>query len=113
MPISMKATGLSRVRTAALAVCVTMLTAGLAQAAPAAGQLILKNSGGVLAPGGMSQAPQGLPTVQTGSVFAPLSAQECKDLGGKVETNSLCNSGKSCQTVDQNMKPHEVCLSAK
>ena len=110
MPISMKATGLSHVRTAVLAACVAVLTAGVAHAAPVAGQVILKNSG-VLAPGGMSQAPQGLPTVQTGSVFAPLSSQECKDLGGKVETNSLCNSGKSCQTVDQNLKPHEVCLS--
>ena len=86
-----------------------MLAATGAEAASsAAGQTTLE-PGGVLAP--RSPAPK-LPTVQTGSVLAPLSAQECKDLGGEVTIAGICKSGQSCQRKDEDGKTHEVCLSA-
>jgi len=85
-----------------------ILSATAAEAAPTAGQTTLKP--GVLAPRTVSP---NLPTVQTGTILAPLSAQECKDLGGEVGIAGICKSGQSCQRKDEDGKTHEVCLSAK
>lgn len=41
---------------------------------------------------------------------SPLTRAECKVLGGKVASNSVCNSGSGCYTTDQNGKPHGVCI---
>lgn len=41
----------------------------------------------------------------------PLTTGECTTLGGESVDESVCNSGKACQTRDQNGTWHRVCIS--
>jgi len=68
----------------------------------------------VLQPGRPSPraVPQNSPTAPKGK-NAPLTAQDCTDLGGEIEINSVCNSRFSCVRIDQNGKPHRVCINGK
>lgn len=97
---------------------VSIFAATLAVSATAAGAAQLRGADLVFAPGAGTYAPGGksgpatsVPVTPTGGVLAPLTAQECKSLGGSVITASVCNSGSSCQRTDQNGTVHEVCLS--
>lgn len=42
---------------------------------------------------------------------APLTADECTTLGGNTVSESVCNSGKACETTTQNGEWKRVCLS--
>jgi hypothetical protein len=41
-------------------------------------------------------------TGTTGPTAVALTAEECKDLGGTVEDNRTCESGRQCRTVIHN-----------
>lgn len=50
----------------------------------------------------------------TGGVVAPLTENECTNLGGRVETvaAAICiGTGKACITKDQKGTTHGVCIS--
>jgi hypothetical protein len=98
----------------AISILAVMLAVTAAEAAS------LKGADVVIAPGGGLNAQIGktgsgavLPASQIGGTLAPLSAEECKALGGEVTIAGICNSGSSCQRRDENGKTHEVCLSVK
>jgi hypothetical protein len=54
-----------------------------------------------------------VPKAPTTKTIKTLTVQECTNLGGTVnnETLGLCNSGKFCGTTDQNGKKHRVCIT--
>lgn len=102
-------------RTFALSILAAAIVAATAaEAAPLrGGDTVAAPVGAFNAPAGKTASGAVLPASQIGDTLAPLSAQECTKLGGKVITNTVCNSGSSCERVDQNHNVHEVCLSAK
>lgn len=59
--------------------------------------------------------PTVLPGQATGgSSVAPLTEQECKDLGGEVgSTVGVCLSDSACKTKGEDGKIHLVCISKK
>lgn len=99
----------------AISILAAMLAVTAANAASLRGADVVFTPGaGLNAPVSKPGAGAALPASQIGGTLAPLSADECKGLGGKVvTTSSYCNSGSSCQRLDENGTPHEVCLSAK
>ena len=93
------------------AAAAAMIAVTAANAAPLKG-------GDVFAPGSGIRAPVGKPAgnaspaaTPAGGTYAPLTASECRTLGGSVVNASFCNSGSSCQRTDQNGTVHEVCVS--
>jgi hypothetical protein len=69
----------------------------------------------VLQPGRPSPraVPQNSPTAPKGKNMAPLTADDCTDLGGSIELNKLCNSRFSCARTDQSGKTYHVCINGK
>lgn len=92
------------------ATAAAMIAATAAEAAPLKGVDGMAPGSGVFAPTGK---PGGGATNVTpaGGTYAPLTAAECRTLGGSVISASACNSGSSCQRTDQNGTVHEVCLA--
>ena len=45
------------------------------------------------------------------SVGVPLTQGECKNLGGKVQSDASCNSGNICTTVDSAGTIHRACVT--
>lgn len=80
----------------------------------------LKRNTTTVAPG--TQAPADTPRMGgkavLGAIRAPggtmtvaLTAAECTTLGGTSVNESVCNSGKACETTTQNGEWKRVCLS--
>ena len=75
--------------------------------------------GGTMAPPATPGKPMGptRPVKTPGKMTAtPLTASECSALGGKVWTAQaagICNSGKYCETTDQNGAKHAACITAR
>ena len=44
------------------------------------------------------------------SQVADLTAQECRNLGGTVKRDKVCNAGKTCKIENANGDTHTVCL---
>ena len=101
-----------------LAACLAVLAAGGAMSAermpgntaaggvPSSGGNVLATSGGAI-----NAANQAVP-VSGG--FSPLTAAECKGLGGKVVANITCGlsgSAYSCVTVDSDGVVRKACLT--
>lgn len=55
---------------------------------------------------GTTAAGQELPSSQ----MAPLTAGECKRLGGTVSTNKKCKQGKDCTVSHLNGAMHTICV---
>lgn len=53
-----------------------------------------------------TSAGQELPSTQV----ADLTAGECKRLGGFVEDNRRCRSGKTCITITRDLVEHSSCI---
>jgi hypothetical protein len=41
----------------------------------------------------------------------PLTEGQCTQLGGETLRATICNSGRMCQTIDQNKVVHRVCIN--
>ena len=107
-----------RTMTVLLAACVVAAAASAvtsAQAAPkfqTGNNAVITSGGGVLAPSGpQTNATSNQATLP--ATFAPLTAEECTGLGGKVHVDMLCaiNGHKACSTVDANGVVRKVCLT--
>jgi hypothetical protein len=57
------------------------------------------------------QRPGGNAAAPTRAKSVPLSAGECKNLGGKTLRDPACTSMIKCTTVDQYGKAHSVCVN--
>ncbi|HZP19728.1 MAG TPA: hypothetical protein VFB16_05910 [Bauldia sp.] len=95
----------------AISILAALLVATAAEAAPLKGTDVFYPGSGVNAQTGKPKPGGSIQVTPAGGTYAPLTAQECKTLGGSVISASVCNSGSSCQRVDQNGTVHEVCLS--
>lgn len=68
------------------------------------GATVMRKSDGVRAP---------KMTGVRGDLAVALTAGECTTLGGKSVSESVCTSGKACETRSENGDWHRVCLSKK
>lgn len=101
-------------RRSAISILAALLAATVADAAPLTrADIVFAPGSGLNAQAGKAGSGAALPASQIGGTLTPLSADECKGLGGSVVTSSYCNSGRSCQRLDENGASHEVCLSAR
>jgi hypothetical protein len=90
-------------------------------APPASSQAFQAQSEGITFFGKPLPLPQGVyrSTRRAGSqvkvpqpaAATPLTASECRNLGGKVGGLFACKSGKVCQRTDEDGKTHRVCIS--
>jgi hypothetical protein len=93
----------------------------LAAGAPAWSQSFQARSEGITIFGRPLPSPQGIYRSNRGTgsqvkvpqpaAATPLTASECRNLGGKVGGLFACKSGKVCQRTDEDGKTHRVCIS--
>jgi hypothetical protein len=72
--------------------------------------------GGTMAPPATAAPPSTGPTrpvrAPGGVNVAPLTANDCSNLGGTVKDGvTACLSGKACQTTGEDKQVHAVCIS--
>lgn len=92
------ATSLSSAPTQDRPVSAPTVSVSRAQSTPVSSAKLPSGSNGIVRPAPVSGAPA-------------LSGGECEALGGVLRPQSVCASGLSCVTKDNNYRPHEVCIS--
>ena len=101
----------------AIAVAIATSGAALSEENKSSGTAVAPAQGQAVAPttSGKPAGPVGPGKVTGGTTVAPLTQQECTNLGGTVlgtvKIVSACLSGQACQTTGEDGKVHAVCIS--